>query len=146
MRGQFTAWTERPASADTDPYAALAAIEINGVPQDVLEGVGAMRAYEAMMYGVEKHDVVAKDAWRRLLQQLLRARHDEHGAHLRVLAAGDGLTPERAMLRHAPVANAVTERASTRGQPGVRRGTAAVTEFDWYDFLRRRLRTPSGEE
>lgn len=69
MRAQFEAWTGWRVSEDADPYAALPDIAINGVRQDVREGVGAMRAYEAMMYGVEKDDVVAKEAWRRLLQQ-----------------------------------------------------------------------------
>jgi hypothetical protein len=33
-------------------YAALPALEINGKVQQVSEGTGAIRAYEAMMYGV----------------------------------------------------------------------------------------------
>jgi hypothetical protein len=69
MREQFTEWTGRTVGADTDPYAALPPLEIHGVLQDVREGTGAIRAYEAMMYGVEKHDEEAKARWRQLLLQ-----------------------------------------------------------------------------
>lgn len=69
MRAQFEEWTGLPADPSTDPYASLPPIEINGVLQDVVEGTGAIRAYEAMMYGVEKNDPVAKAAWRELLLQ-----------------------------------------------------------------------------
>lgn len=69
MRGQFAAWTGRTVAATDDPYHALPPIEIDGVVQDVREGTGAMRAYEAMMYGVEKHDLGAKAKWRQLLRQ-----------------------------------------------------------------------------
>jgi hypothetical protein len=67
MRDQFTAWTGTGATESDDPYHALPPLEINGVKQDVREGTGAIRAYEAMMYGVEKDDVAAKTAWSRLL-------------------------------------------------------------------------------
>jgi hypothetical protein len=69
MRTQFEGWTSLTASAEEDPYAALPAIEINGIVQDVREGTGAIRAYEAMMYGVEKTDEKAKAEWGRLLRQ-----------------------------------------------------------------------------
>jgi hypothetical protein len=69
MRTQFEEWTGIRADSSADPYAALPVLEICGVPQDVREGTGAVRAYQAMMYGVEKDDVVAKEAWNRLLLQ-----------------------------------------------------------------------------
>ncbi len=69
MRDQFVAWTGLEVTASRDPYHALPPLEINGVPQDVREGTGAIRAYEAMMYGVEKNDEAAKSAWRKLLLQ-----------------------------------------------------------------------------
>jgi hypothetical protein len=69
MRDQFTSWTGQAVSESEDPYNALPALTINGFPQDVREGTGAVRAYEAMMYGVEKDDQVAKDAWCKLLKQ-----------------------------------------------------------------------------
>jgi hypothetical protein len=69
MRHQFTAWTGVAATESDDPYHELPPLEINGIIQDVREGTGAIRAYEAMMYGVEKHDVAAKTAWSRLLRE-----------------------------------------------------------------------------
>jgi hypothetical protein len=69
MRTQFEGWTGLTADASRDPYASLPAIEINGIAQDVREGTGAIRAYEAMMYGVEKNDAEAKARWRELLLQ-----------------------------------------------------------------------------
>ena len=69
MRDQFAAWTQLPATALEDPYHALRPLMINGVEQDVREGTGAVRAYEAMMYGVERTDEEARSAWRELLLQ-----------------------------------------------------------------------------
>jgi hypothetical protein len=69
MCEQFVRWTGLEASTDEDPYRALPPITINGVAQDVREGTGAIRAYEAMMYGVEKTDAEAKRAWAELLKQ-----------------------------------------------------------------------------
>jgi hypothetical protein len=69
MRDQFAQWTGRRVSAAEDPYHALPALVIDDVEQDVREGTGAIRAYEAMMYGVEKNDPDAKAKWRRLLLQ-----------------------------------------------------------------------------
>ena len=69
-RRALTACLSRsPASEAKDPYHALPALEINGVAQDVREGTRAIRAYEAMMYGVEKSDAAAKQAWGDLLKQ-----------------------------------------------------------------------------
>jgi uncharacterized protein DUF2779 len=69
MREQYTAWSGQKASATEDPYHALQPIVINDVAHDVREGTGAVRAYEAMMYGVEKNDQAAKRAWQQLLLQ-----------------------------------------------------------------------------
>lgn len=67
MRRQFTEWTGYTAIDGQDPYSALPSITIDGLPQDVREGTGAIRAYEAMMYGVE--DAGCKDSWAQLLRQ-----------------------------------------------------------------------------
>jgi hypothetical protein len=72
MRQQFTSWTGSEVGESEDPYHSLPPLEINGVRQDVREGTGAIRAYEAMMYGVEKTDAVAKAAWGNLLKQYCR--------------------------------------------------------------------------
>ena len=69
MRDQFEEWTGLPADPSSDPYAALPALEICGIVQNVTEGTGAVRAYQAMMYGVEKDDVEEKKAWSKLLLQ-----------------------------------------------------------------------------
>ncbi len=69
MRAQFEEWTGMRADPARDPYASLPPIEINGVLLNVVEGTGAITAYEAMMYGVEKNDPVAKVRWRELLLQ-----------------------------------------------------------------------------
>lgn len=67
MRAQFTKWTGLEGTESVDPYNALPVLEINGIPQNVHEGTGAMRGYEAMMYGVE--DDETKRRWRELLLQ-----------------------------------------------------------------------------
>ncbi len=70
MREQFTAWTGSRRFGDLqDPYKALPPLAIDGVVQNVHEGTGAVRAYEAMMYGVEKGDAATKQKWRDLLLQ-----------------------------------------------------------------------------
>jgi hypothetical protein len=69
MRQQFESWTGLHADATEDPYAALPPIEINGTAQEVHEGTGAMRAYQEMMYGVDKQDARARDNWASLLKQ-----------------------------------------------------------------------------
>ncbi|HUF64811.1 MAG TPA: DUF2779 domain-containing protein [Gemmatimonadaceae bacterium] len=69
MREQFESWMGLAASADRDPYASLPALEINGIVQDVREGTGAITAYEAMMYGIERDDAAAKEQWCILLRQ-----------------------------------------------------------------------------
>jgi hypothetical protein len=69
MREQFVEWTGLPANADQDPYTSLSPVEIAGSLQDVHEGTGAMRAYQEMMYGADKHDPAVKAEWRKLLEQ-----------------------------------------------------------------------------
>jgi hypothetical protein len=69
MRGQFESWTGLTADAASDPYTALPPVEINGIPQDVHEGTGAMRAYQEMMYGLSRADPAARESWASLLKQ-----------------------------------------------------------------------------
>lgn len=47
----------------------LKVVAVTGVLQDVHEGTGAMRAYQEMMYRVEKSDPVAKAMWGALLRR-----------------------------------------------------------------------------
>ncbi len=69
MRARFEEITRHAPIAGADPYAALPPLVINGVQQQVVEGTGAMRAYQAMMYGVERRDEEARKQWRDLLLQ-----------------------------------------------------------------------------
>jgi hypothetical protein len=69
MREQHALWTGLDVGADEDPYKALPALVVAGVEQSVHEGTGAVRAYEAMMYGAERHDEIVKANWRQLLLQ-----------------------------------------------------------------------------
>jgi hypothetical protein len=69
MRAQFEEWTGSTADGLIDPYASLPAIEIAGSLQHVREGTGAMLAYEAMMYGPDRHDPERSAQWATLLRQ-----------------------------------------------------------------------------
>jgi hypothetical protein len=69
MRARFRELTGREGDPLLGPYSALPPVEINGTPQQVVEGTGAIRAYEAMMYGVERDDAETKARWSRLLDQ-----------------------------------------------------------------------------
>ena len=51
------------------PYESLPPLEIDGTIVSVAEGTGAIRAYEAMVYGVERNDSAAQEKWKRLLLQ-----------------------------------------------------------------------------
>jgi len=67
MRDEFFALTGKRGDASTGPYAALEPLVIAGVEQSVAEGTGAIRAYEALMFGAERHDTGAQQSWRTLL-------------------------------------------------------------------------------
>ncbi|MBX3175098.1 MAG: DUF2779 domain-containing protein [Gemmatimonadaceae bacterium] len=67
VRSRFLELTGVEGDPELGPYAALPPIEINGAAQRVAEGTGAINAYFAMVYGVERDDPVAKEQWSRLL-------------------------------------------------------------------------------
>lgn len=69
MHRQFEEWTGLTPDASRDPYSSLPPVEISGVLQDVHEGTGAMRAYQEMMYGADKHDPEVRARWSTLLKQ-----------------------------------------------------------------------------
>lgn len=69
MRARFELLTGLKADDTKDPYASLPPLEISGQLQNVVEGTGALKAYEAMMYGVERNEPATKAAWGRLLLQ-----------------------------------------------------------------------------
>jgi hypothetical protein len=67
LRQRFTELEGHEGDPEMGPYVALPPISINGKERYVQEGTGAIRAYEAMIYGVEREDLEAKNAWRDLL-------------------------------------------------------------------------------
>lgn len=66
------AFPEYGADGARSPYRALPAMEIAGVPTAVREGTGAIRAYQAMLYGPESRDAEARARLRALLLQYCR--------------------------------------------------------------------------
>jgi hypothetical protein len=69
VRTRFTEVSGKIGDAALGPYTALDALIINGVKQEVAEGTGAVRAYFAMVYGVERDDAAAKEQWSQLLRE-----------------------------------------------------------------------------
>lgn len=67
VRRRYHEITGREGDPKLGPYAALPPLLINGKPQVVAEGTGAIRAYFAMTYGAERDDQATKLAWRKLL-------------------------------------------------------------------------------
>lgn len=69
LRKCFPEYQKKQNGEYLSPYEALPVLKIQGEEVVVAEGTGAMRAYEAMMYGLEKDDVEIRDTWKRLLLQ-----------------------------------------------------------------------------
>jgi hypothetical protein len=67
VRARFAELAKREGDPELGPYAALPPLEIKGVLQEVVEGTGAVRAYFAMAYGLERDDALAKQQWSQLL-------------------------------------------------------------------------------
>jgi hypothetical protein len=55
--------------AVSNPYETLPPLPIGAKDELVNEGTGAMRAYQAMLYGEERTDPKAREQWKRLLLQ-----------------------------------------------------------------------------
>ncbi len=72
MRERFTEFTGCNADPALGPYASLPTTLIVGSEESVTEGTGAMRAYFAMVYGVESDDPFASDKWAELLRKYCR--------------------------------------------------------------------------
>ncbi|MFN8651826.1 MAG: DUF2779 domain-containing protein [Gemmatimonadales bacterium] len=72
MRARFAELEGREGDPSLGPYAALPPATINGTPVEVAEGTGAIRAYEAMVYGLERNDELARTTWSQLLRQYCR--------------------------------------------------------------------------
>src|SRR5204862_577568 len=63
-----------PGGMVANPYDTLPALPFGNPEEEeteevVIEGAGAMRAYQEMLYGVSRHNDVLKEQWRRLLLQ-----------------------------------------------------------------------------
>jgi len=69
LRAAFPEYLREEGGAILSPYASLPPLEIGGAMLSVAEGTGAVRAYEAMLYGVEQNDTATKEKWKRLLLQ-----------------------------------------------------------------------------
>ena len=67
VRVRYAELAGREGDPALGPYAALPPLTINGVEQQVAEGTGALRAYFAMVYGVERDDPATRAAWSQLL-------------------------------------------------------------------------------
>ena len=67
------AWFRKYAAtkdgAALNPFATLPPLPIGEKDELVNEGTGAMRAYQAMLYGEEASEAVTKESWKRLLLQ-----------------------------------------------------------------------------
>ena len=72
LRSEFSEYLSVKEGAVESPYASLPPLTINGKDVVVAEGTGAIRAYEAMMFGVERDDSLKVEAWKRLLLQYCR--------------------------------------------------------------------------
>lgn len=67
---EFARYARRDAAGRLlNPYATLPPLPIGEKEEVVTEGTGAMRVYQAMLYGVEAADPAARDTYRRLLLQ-----------------------------------------------------------------------------
>ena len=67
MRDEFATIMGRTGDPTVGPYASLEPLVIAGVSQAVAEGTGAVRAYEALMFGQERHEADVQRRWRQLL-------------------------------------------------------------------------------
>ncbi len=69
LRAAFPEYVKEKGGEVLSPYASLPTLEIAGTMVSVAEGTGAIRAYEAMVYGVERNDLTTRENWKRLLLQ-----------------------------------------------------------------------------
>jgi hypothetical protein len=72
VRERFVHWMgddSYEVSAGVGPYECLPPVQVGGTLLEVAEGTGAMRAYQAMLYGAEREDEATKAAWVELLRR-----------------------------------------------------------------------------
>lgn len=72
VREQFVAWMGADAFAvpeGSGPYEAMPAVTVADTELNVADGTGAMRAYQAMLYGDPDDRVAHGAAWAELLRR-----------------------------------------------------------------------------
>jgi hypothetical protein len=69
LRAEFPEYLKIQGGEVLSPYASLPPLEIYARPVLIAEGTGAVSAYEAMMYGVERDDEQLRQRWKQLLLQ-----------------------------------------------------------------------------
>lgn len=69
LREMFPQYVKTKNGDILSPYQALPPLIINGREVVVAEGTGAIRAYEAMVYGSERTDENVRSQWKDLLRQ-----------------------------------------------------------------------------
>lgn len=67
LRARFAELAGREGDPERGPYATLPPEIIEGEEREVAEGTGAVRAYFAMAYGLERDDPDAQAKWQQLL-------------------------------------------------------------------------------
>jgi hypothetical protein len=69
LRERFPEYVKVENGKLLSPHKSLPPFEINGQDVAVSEGTGAIRAYQAMLYGPQKADKSIREQWRQLLLQ-----------------------------------------------------------------------------
>ncbi len=69
LRQRFPAYIKEQSHDILSPYQSLPPLVIDGEEVSVSEGTGAIRAYQAMLYGKEKSNPIVREQWKKLLLQ-----------------------------------------------------------------------------
>ena len=67
LRAAFPECVREKNGESLGSYALLPPLEINGTMVSVAQGTGAIRTYEAIVYGVERNEPAIREKWKRLL-------------------------------------------------------------------------------
>jgi hypothetical protein len=69
MRARYVEWSGQAADPGVGPYEGLPPVRVAGRELNVADGTGAMQAYTAMLYGVERDEPDVRTAWEGLLRR-----------------------------------------------------------------------------
>jgi hypothetical protein len=69
LRGRFPSYVKEENGVLLSPYQSLPPLIIDSQDIFVAEGTGAIRAYQAMLYGPQKSDLSIRAKWKKLLLQ-----------------------------------------------------------------------------